>query len=216
MKIPVDSALSLLHEAEHGTLATHSAQLAGYPYASLVPCVVDAGHCPVFCISALAEHTKNLLADPRASLAVVKPEGGNVQSAARITLVGDAERFEPSPEMLGRYLRFQPDAETYLGLDFIFFRLQPRSARFIGGVGKMGWFESGDWQAIPAFPLADEAPLLKKAALQVPAGIRLLGIDCYGIDYESHGVRARQRFPDSPLALAKLGEVVLRMAPNLR
>lgn len=216
MKVPIESAITLLHEAPHGTIATVSAQLPGYPYATAVPCVVDHGHRPVFFISALAEHTKNLLEDPRASLSVVKTENGNnIQAAARITLVGDAERIaEPSPELLARYLRFQPDAEEYLALDFMFFCLKPRLARFIAGMGRMGWVESEEWE-VPVLSLKDEAALLKQATIEAPRGIRLLGIDCFGIDYEIDGVRARQRFPDAPILPEKLGTILLRVVSKL-
>ncbi|HJW27502.1 MAG TPA: pyridoxamine 5'-phosphate oxidase family protein [Rhodocyclaceae bacterium] len=215
MKTSLESALALLHEVPHGTIATLSDQLAGYPYATVVPCVLDQGHCPVFLISALAEHTKNLLADRRSSLSVVKGEGANIQAAARITLVGDCETFEPAPEMVARYLHYHPDAEEYLSLDFMFFRLRPARARFIGGIGKMGWIESAEWDAIPAIPLKDEAALLKAATLQAPAGIRLLGVDLFGIDYEVKGVRQRQRFPDAPLPPEKLEEVLARVVSKL-
>jgi putative heme iron utilization protein len=215
MKIPIESALTLLHEVPYGTLATLSTQLPGYPYGTAVPCVLDQDHCPVLCISALAEHTRNLLADPRSSLSVVKAEGSHIQSAARITLVGDAERLEPSPELVARYLRYQPDAEQYLSLDFLFFRLRPARARFIGGVGKMGWLESADWEGLPVLSVEDEAARLKAAALKAPPGVRLLGVDCFGIDYEMKGIRQRQHFPDAPLAPEKLGEVLSRMVPRL-
>lgn len=215
MQIPVAPVIHLLHEAPHAILSTHSTQLPGYPYGTAVPMVVDAAQQPLLLLSALAEHTRNLLADPRASLSVVKPEGGNIQSAARLTLVGDAERFEPCPELVARYLRYQPDAEQYLELDFMFFRLHPRRVRFIAGVGKMGWLESDEWEAIPAIASADEAALLKTATLQAPAGIRLLGIDCFGIDYEVKGQRQRQRFPDPPLLPERRGEVLARMVPKL-
>lgn len=216
MKVPIESAITLLHEAPHGTIASVSTQLPGYPYASTLPCVLDEFHRPIFFISALAEHTKNLLADPRASLSVVKTEGGNnIQAAARITLVGDVERIaEPGPELLARYLRYQPDAEEYLPLDFMFFCLKPKLARFIAGMGRMGWIESQEWSA-PALPLKEEAVLLKQATIEAPRGIHLLGVDCFGIDYEVDGVRARQRFPDAPIRPEKLGAVLLRVVSKL-
>lgn len=217
MKVPIESAINLLHEAPHATVATLSTQLAGYPYASTVPCVLDEHHRPILFISALAEHTKNLLADPRASLSAVKTEGGaNIQSAARISLIGDALRIaEPSPELLARYLRYQPDAEEYLPLDFMFFCLRPRLARFIAGMGRMGWLETEAWEAVPALSLKDEAVLIKKATIEAPRGIRLLGVDCFGIDYEIDGVRARQRFPDAPILPEKLGTVLPRVVSKL-
>lgn len=216
MKISVDSALALLHEVPHGTLATLSTQLPGYPYATMVPCVLDQNHCPVLCVSALAEHTRNLTADCRSSLSIAKAEGpANIQAAARITLVGDAVRFDPSPELVARYLRYQPDAETYLALDFMFFRLQPARLRFIAGLGNMGWLGAADWEALPAVSPADEAALLKAATLEAPPGIHLLGVDCFGIDYEAKGRRQRQRFPDAPLAPEKLQEILPRVVSKL-
>ena len=204
MKITVAPVIHLLHEAAHATLATHSTQLAGYPYATALPCVVDAAQRPLFCVSLLAEHTKNLLADPRASLSVVGVENGNIQAGARMTLIGDVERFEPSAELLARYLRFQPEAKQYLELDFAFFRLQPKRIRYIGGPGKMGWIEDERWAELPVLPEAMEADLLQQLAGSVPAGTHLLGMDCFGIDYAVNGRRARQRFPEvrSPENLA--------------
>jgi len=215
MKIPIEAALALLHEASCGTLATLSTQLPGYPYATATPFVLDEAHRPVFCVSALAEHTRNLVADSRTSLSVLKSEGAHVQSAARITLVGDTRPCSPAPDLVARYLRYQPEAEQYLALDFQFFCLTPARLRFIGGVGKMGWLEETEWSALPALPLQEEASLLKAVAFDTPPGIRLLGLDCFGIDYETGGKRQRQRFPDAPLSPVKVGEVLSRVVSKL-
>lgn len=215
MKISIESALALLHEMPHGTLATLSTQLPGYPYATVVPCVLDEAHRPVFCLSALAEHTRNLETEARTSLSVVKAEGANIQSAARITLIGDTLPYPADPDLVARYLRYQPEAEQYLELDFRFFRLSPAKARFIGGIGKMGWLEETDWAALPVLPLGDESALLKIAAFEAPTGIHLLGVDCFGIDYEIRGRRQRQRFPDAPLSPERLGEVLSRVVAKL-
>jgi len=214
MKLPLPPIIHLLHEISHATLATQSAQMAGYPYATALPCVVDASHCPVFCVSALAEHTKNLLADARVSLSVVALDSGNVQAAARLTMVGDAEPVAATPELVARYLRYQPDARQYLELDFMFFRLTPKRLRFIAGLGRMGWVEGEEWGNIPVLSPEAEAVLLQEVAPQVPAGIRLLGVDAYGIDYEMAGGRQRQRFPEA-LAVDDLPEAVARMVPRL-
>ncbi|MDB5814721.1 MAG: pyridoxamine 5-phosphate oxidase family protein [Rhodocyclales bacterium] len=193
MKIPIAEALSLLHRVAHGTLATQSIQMPGYPYASVVPCVMDEAHQPVFLISMLAEHTKNLLADARTSLSATVAHD-DAQTAARLSLIGDTERFEPTADMIARYLRYQPGAERYLTLDFTFFRMQPRRARFIGGFGKMGWLESEDWHASPSISLASEALLLQSLAKNLAGDIRLLGVDCHGVDYVIDGQRTRANF----------------------
>ena len=65
--------------------------MEGYPFGSVVPYVLDHEACPVLLISRLAEHTKNLAGDARASLLINDP-GDDVQAQARVTLLGTAER----------------------------------------------------------------------------------------------------------------------------
>ncbi|GIZ51485.1 HugZ family pyridoxamine 5'-phosphate oxidase [Noviherbaspirillum aridicola] len=196
MKPEFDSVLHLLHGAASGTLATHSLQLPGYPFASALPFVPDEAHRPVFLVSGLAEHTKNLLADRRASF-LVTGNGESLLAGPRITLLGDALRTDASPELQARYLRYQPDAEQYLSLgDFAFFVLQPKRVRAIAGFAQMGWLEEADWHDATVLTLADEAGLIQDLLGDLPPRVRLLGLDCYGIDFERQGKRERQRFPN--------------------
>lgn len=195
MKPTVDTAIHLLHGAASGTLATHSLQMPGYPFATALPFVPDEQHRPVFLISRLAEHTKNLAADGRASFLVSGPDHANVLAGARMTLAGDAARIEPTAELIARYLRYQPDAENYLGLgDFVFYKLTPKRVRYIAGFGHMGWLEESEWTGASALSLAAEANLLLQLAGSQRPGVRLLGVDCYGCDIEQHGKRQRLRF----------------------
>lgn len=200
MQIPPTPVIHLLHEAPHAILSTHSTQQPGYPYGTAVPLVVDEAQRPLLLISALAEHTKNLLADARASLAVVEPACANVQDAARATLLGRVEPFEPTAGLVRRYLRYQPDAEQYLQLDFRFFRMQVERVRYIGGVGRMGWLEAAGWASVSMLSEAEEAQLLADAP--ACAG-RLLGVDSLGVDYAVDGVRRRRRF-EGPLASGEI------------
>jgi len=194
MKIPLDAAIHLLHEPRHAVLASHSTQLPGYPYATAVPLVVDDYHRPLLLISALAEHTKNLLADPRASLAVCEDGQSSIQSAPRMTLIGNFERFDATPEDVGRYLRYQPEAEHYLQLDFMFFRLTIHRIRFITGIGKMGWLDAEDWNDAKHIALEEESRLLAFSETFAPQVVQLIGLDAYGVDYEIDGSRNRLRF----------------------
>lgn len=190
MKIPFDSAIQLLHQAPYGTLATHSTHIPGYPFASALPFVLDQAHNPLFLISNLAEHTKNLLADTRASLLVVQPDGDNVQTGARLTLTGDVTPTQVSDDLLARVLRYQPEAEQYLALgDFGFFRLAPKRLRLIAGFGKMGWLEQEDWESAGLLTLEQEQQLLQ--TLGNIEQVALLGIDCYGVDCIRHGQKQR-------------------------
>jgi len=216
MKIHFDTVIPLLHATSYGVLATQSTQVPGYPFASILPFVLDELHRPIFLISALAEHTKNLLADQRASFLVSSPDGQNVLTGARLTLVGDVQRFEVSPELVVRYLRYQPDAKRYLDLgDFDFFLLTPRRARYIAGFGEMGWVEEDEWASAAVLSLADEAKFYPDLIAVLPIGIRLLGLDCYGVDIERQGKHERQQFPNAPVATENIGDVVKRFLAAL-
>lgn len=203
-----------LHAAASGALATLSARMPGYPYASALPFVLDEQHCPAFLISRLAEHTNNLVADGRASLLVSGSDDDDVLQTARLTLVGDVRRFEPSDELLARYLRYQPAAQQYLALgDFMFFRFTPQRARFVAGFGRIGWVEKEEWSRAAVLPLADEAAILQELSLpgmQSP-GVRLLGLDRYGFDVVHEGTRERRQFSDRPVAVADVRAAVQRL-----
>lgn len=215
MNINFDSVIQVLHECAFGSLATQSQQLTGYPYTTVLPFALDEQHRPLFLISGLAEHTKNMVADRRVSFLVHTPNGSNVLNAERLTLMGDAERIEASPELAARYLRYHPDAEQYLALgDFAFFRLIPQRARYIAGFGRMGWSEKDEWAACAMLAPGDEVTLLQLNQSHA-SGVRLLGLDCYGFDLEKNGQRERQRFPAAPVAPDQLGELVPRFLAAL-
>jgi heme oxygenase (biliverdin-IX-beta and delta-forming) len=214
MKLPLD-AIHLMHEVRHATLATHSVHVPGYPYATAVPCVVDATHCPLLCISALAEHTKNLLADSRTSLAVSRLDAPDVLSVERLTVVGDAVRVALSADQIARYLRYHPEARQYLELDFLFFRLVPKGVRYIAGMGKMGWIEADTWRDVPVLEASMEASLVRELSTGLPSGIHLFGLDCLGIDYETQGRPLRHRFAGAVVPEA-LGDRAASIVAELR
>jgi heme iron utilization protein len=198
MKPNLDTALHLLHSASFGALATQSLQMPEYPFATALPFVPDEQHRPVFLVSQLAEHTKNLLANHRACLLVTAADQSDVLAGPRMSIIGDVARIDASPELIARCVRYQPEAEQYLALgDFTFFALTPKKSRYIGGFAQMGWIEPTDWAEARILSLADEAIVIDKVESALPAGIRLLGADCYGCDIERNEKRERVKFPDS-------------------
>ena len=88
-----ERARTLVASISTGTLCTLALEPEGYPYGSFVTVAFDEGN-PIFLISALAEHTKNLARDPRASLLVA--EGGSADPLAndRVTMLGPCTRVE--------------------------------------------------------------------------------------------------------------------------
>jgi putative heme iron utilization protein len=121
------AALGTLHEGE--------------PWVSMAPfALLPAAAGFVIHVSALAQHTGDLNADPRASLLVVAAErpGTPPQARARVTVRVRAERCaDGSPEQAAAreaYLARFPQAAGIVGLGgFSFFVLRPLAARVIGG-----------------------------------------------------------------------------------
>ncbi|WP_047248247.1 HugZ family protein [Chromobacterium subtsugae] len=206
-----DLAIRLLHQCRHATLATQSRQYPGYPYASAIQFFCDERQRPVFVVSALAEHSKNLLADPRISLSLLSPDDDAAQSAARLTMLGDAERFDASDALRARLLRYQPEAEEWLALDFMFFRLRPMRTRLIAGLGSMGWVDGRAWNELPALSLEEERLLLEEAQAALPESIRALGCDCFGADLLWRGSYRRVDWDEALPEPARIRERLARL-----
>ncbi len=136
-------ARALVQAGRVGALATHSRQRPGYPFGSVTPYAADERGRPVFLISGLALHTKNLEADPRASLLVTPPEPVDDPLAGpRVTVLGEARRLDPSEAAAdrARYLAKHPSAAMWVDFaDFAFWRLEVTGAYFVGGFGAMDW-----------------------------------------------------------------------------
>ncbi|MFT7638991.1 MAG: putative heme iron utilization protein [Pirellulaceae bacterium] len=144
-----------------GVLSTNSNKCAGFPFGSSMPYALDGAGRPLFLISAMAMHTKNLQADPKASLFVTVPEAqGDPLGAGRMTLVGQAELVPEGDLAAARatYLGRHENAKYYVDFaDFSFWRLNPVDLYFIGGFGVMGWVENSDFQQAVPDPLAEAA-----------------------------------------------------------
>ncbi|MEX3923989.1 HugZ family protein [Paraburkholderia sp. BR10936] len=208
MKIPAHAPLHLLHQAPIGTLATHSREPRGFPYPTLLPFAPDAQHRPVILVSRLAEHTRNLLDDPRAGFLVAHVPDADVLNAPRATLLGrfepvapvDSAAHEASEALARRYVRYHPDAERYLALgDFTFWVMHVERLRYIGGFGAMGWMDGADLDALPPLAPADETTLIRFFETHPTrrAGLDLAGVDRYGADLVIDGARTRFVF-DAP------------------
>jgi heme iron utilization protein len=153
-----ERARTLVSRLSTGTLCTLALEPEGYPYGSFVTVAFDNGD-PIFLISALAEHTKNLERDPRASLLVA--EGGAIDPLAngRVTILGLCARVEgDGGSARTAFLAAHPNAAYYADFrDFAFWKLGAASIRYIGGYGRMSWVEEAEWRAAEADPLGAAA-----------------------------------------------------------
>lgn len=201
--------VDLLHSHGDASLATHSGTMPGYPLATQVSFAPDQHHRPLLLISKLAEHTRNLAADPRASFLVARvTEGGEI---ARASLVGEVLPIDADERTVERYLRFHPEAERFRQLgDFHFYRFEPRRVLVVGGFARAAWIEGEQLLDAPSIPLEIEGRLLDEARSVIPPGQALLGIDAYGIDLAQNGARRRITFSVGPVVAEALPATLTR------
>jgi putative heme iron utilization protein len=151
-----EQARTLVSKMPTGTLCTISLEPAGYPYGSFVTFAMHQGD-PVFLVSQLAVHTKNLNACERASLLVAEAGPGNPLALGRVTLVGSCRQIsgEDRESVKAAFLEKNPSASFYVDFkDFAFFKLRVESVRYIGGFGRMSWVESPAWDQAKPDPIA--------------------------------------------------------------
>jgi heme oxygenase (biliverdin-IX-beta and delta-forming) len=226
------AARAYLRRHHAGVLSTVSKKFPGYPFGSVVPFVLDHEACPVILISRLAEHTRNIDADPRVSL-LVQDRGDDVQAGGRLTLMGDAGRADDRLETLrARYLAYFPGAEKLFALgDFAFYRIRPHQLRWIAGFGDIRWVAAESWQppagllaeqeqSILAHMNADHAHNLHDYCRhfhgRTTTEARLTAIDCDGFDVLADGELLRFDF-DKPVSdAAAAREALVAMARKAR
>jgi putative heme iron utilization protein len=137
------AAKKLMREGLSGALATLMPG-TGDPYCSLVNVATDHDGSPLLLLSRLAVHTKNLLADARASLMLDERKAGDPLEGARVMLMGTiAAAAEPLARR--RYLARHPEAEAFAGFaDFAIYRMQIARAHLVAGFGRIVDLAAGD------------------------------------------------------------------------
>jgi len=226
-----EEARRFLRGQHNGVLATLSLKLGGYPFGSVVPYMLDQEGRPIILISTLAEHTRNIEHDPRVSLLANQP-ADDVQTSARLTLVGNAARMDDQQAPRSRYLRYFPNAARHLELaDFFFYRIEPRHIRFIGGFGAIHWVAPQDYLAPPGGLGEQEDGIVAHMNHDHAQNLRdycrhyhgmetldaaMLGIDCDGFDVRADGRVLRFDFSEPVLDAAGARQALVAMAQECR
>lgn len=221
---PAITARRLMRACATATLAT--VNNSGWPYGSLVLVAADHDASPILLISTLAEHTKNLLAESRASLLFDGTAGlAEPLTGARVTVLGRAERTA-DPQARARFLARHPGAAMYADFgDFAFYRLAVERGHLVAGFGRIHWIDDLLWTAdtaalaaaeadVVAHMNADHAEAVKLYATkllgQADGAWRLTGCDAEGCDLMADGGARRARLDfDKPVADAEGARVEL-------
>jgi hypothetical protein len=212
----------LVRTAERASLASALARDgSGRPYVSLVLSACDHDGSPILLLSDLAEHSKNLAAEPRASLLFDGTAGhDDPLTGPRASLLGEIRPIEDAARtarLTARYLARHPSAEAYAGFaDFRLYRMTVESAHLVAGFGRIHWlagpevlFDTTGCGAlaeaeadIVADMNADHDAALEAIALRLlglpkpdrPGAWVMTGIDPEGIDLRGGGRLARASF----------------------
>lgn len=212
MSAALRPARMLVRAGRHGVLSTHSVRFAGFPFGSAVPYAVDPAGCPLLLMSDLAAHTRNLGADPRASLCVHQQD---VVGGARVTLVGTLTRCDEDTAARERFLTILPEARQYAGFgDFHLYRLEPVGGHFVAGFARVHWFSGGEYlvkrsalnereREVVQHLNRDHAALLRDLCRHYQGvtseRVELLDIDCDGFDVRAGDRLLRLEF-EAPAA----------------
>ncbi len=208
-------ARALLCAGTAGVLSTHSVEVGGYPFGSVVPYCLDRHGRPLLLISEIAQHTKNIDADPRVCLTILAG-GADVQASGRLSVLARAKRVgEGAAEAAERYTRRFPGSSGYhQAHDFFFARLDPVRLRWIGGFGDIRWIEPEDLLLESPFDRGQETAIVvhmnddhadtmrgycrKLAGLELAddAEVTMAGIDAEGCDLLAAGQHVRLSFPE--------------------
>lgn len=145
----VEKARELIASRSFGILATMSKRMPGFPFASVTPYACDENGTPLFLMSGLAVHSKNLAENPKASLLVYEPEAeSDPLSSARMNLMGEVHVVpeEQAASARAAYLARHPESEQWIDFgDFALYRLAVVDVYYIGGFGEMGWVAAADY-----------------------------------------------------------------------
>lgn len=225
----------LTHEGD-GVLSTISLDVEGYPFGSVTPYCLDADFIPNILISSIAQHTKNIIANPKVSLLISeRNDKTNKQALSRLTYVGEAQKVTDDEDIKKRYLSYFPAAADYFKThSFSFYRINPVRLRFIGGFGKIYWIEKEGLKLKNIFPIDDELKIVEhmnndhlhnlKDYMRFYLGIefregetlRMLGLDQFGFDLSMNEVKHRIDFKAPLESAAQARSVFVEMAHESR
>lgn len=154
------TARGVARQADRAVLSTATAD-HGWPYGSLVMAACDMDASPLLLISELAEHTKNLATDDRASLLFDGTAGlDNPLTGARVTVLGRLARCDDDA-LKARYLARHPAASEFAGFgDFALYRMAVERAHIVAGFGVIHWIEAADF----LYDMTDAEELAERAS----------------------------------------------------
>lgn len=226
-------AKRLLRSVRAGSLATLE-PATGAPFASLVTVATDPGGSPLILVSRLSAHTRNMDADPRASILLATSGKGDPLAHPRLTVSGRLE-IADGEAVRRRFLARHPKADLYVDFpDFTFRRLVVEVGHLNGGFAKAARLTGAELttdldgadpllfaeEGAVAHMNEDHVDALRLYATRLagaPDGEwRATGLDPEGMDLAVGDVTARLTFPERVTDAGALRRTLVDLAAQAR
>ena len=227
---PSKMARQLLASSFGGLLATHSVEHPGYPFGSVAPFMLDRDGLPLFLLSHLSQHTKNVDDDPRCCLTTIETGEGDLQQRGRLSGIGDFEAHFP-PVDTQRFFRYFPHMQMYHAqLGFRFYRFRPARFHWNGGFATARWFGAQRLLRANPFSADEEYAIVEhmnrdhgralrhylglNSDLGDTDGAQTVGIDMEGVDLRVQDRLYRVELPREIGSPHEAHEVLVEMAAS--
>ncbi|KAK9806618.1 hypothetical protein WJX73_000437 [Symbiochloris irregularis] len=170
---PPVAARNLVEQAALAHLCTTMSKMhhrrAGYPFGTVVDFASDGAGAPIFCLSPLAIHTRNIMEDARCSMVVQMP-GWTGLANARVTIFGDVYQLPAEMQAAAREIFLEKHAtekkERWVSANLLFFRMHRiLDIFFVGGFGTVQWVDPKEYSAIKPDNIVMSSPLKTLQAL---------------------------------------------------
>jgi putative heme iron utilization protein len=230
----VKTARELIRSSGEAALATLTAD--DFPFASLVAAASTPAGEPILLISRLAQHSRNLARESRASLLfTARAETLDPLTAPRVTVTGFVTAREDNPALRRRFLARHPEAAGYASFsDFGFHRLEVKGGHLVAGFGRI--VDLSAKELLADHEDAEEVLEAEESAIQhmnedhaeaiglyatvllgKSAGKwRTTGIDPEGIDLVAGRDSARLWFPERVKTASGLRKMLAELAKEAR
>ncbi|CAI5468126.1 unnamed protein product [Closterium sp. Yama58-4] len=131
---------------------------------------------PIFLLSPLSIHTRNMLADPRCTLVVQIP-GWSGLANARATIFGDVYPVPPSQQQWAQrfFARRHHHGAAQMWGNFSYYRMQQIcDIYFVGGFGTVAWIDVKDYLAATpdAIVLHDSEAILHELNVRLGSDLK--------------------------------------------
>eukprot|EP00201_Polytomella_parva_P020810 CAMPEP_0175041930 /NCGR_PEP_ID=MMETSP0052_2-20121109/2230_1 /TAXON_ID=51329 ORGANISM="Polytomella parva, Strain SAG 63-3" /NCGR_SAMPLE_ID=MMETSP0052_2 /ASSEMBLY_ACC=CAM_ASM_000194 /LENGTH=345 /DNA_ID=CAMNT_0016304583 /DNA_START=142 /DNA_END=1179 /DNA_ORIENTATION=- len=152
---PQVAVRNLVELARYGHLCTMMSQMhhrrAGYPFGTVVDFATDGAGYPIFMLSSLSIHARNVSENPKCSFVVQMPGWTNLANA-RVTIFGDVKKVSAEEQELAceifsvKSSALPSQKQRWVTGNYVYYRMtRIVDIYFVGGFGTVQWISPKDY-----------------------------------------------------------------------